>query len=195
MLWKPKVKEAPAVPAAQPQAPTVLPCSALKQVLERARQIQPEPHILMLGELCGSNVTFLGERGFRVCIETQIGETSRDTFAGALLWDAFTLMPFAEAARRAKHLSAAIAPGGAVLAIFGSPQAAGPRPRTRYRIVSEGSIRVETVEGLRAISHPYQNRDITRLFEGFEIQNLNTRRNGQREALLFKPRVKAAPES
>jgi len=104
-------------------------------------------------------------------------------------------MPFAEANRRARLLRTAIAPGGAVLAIFSPPQAAGPRDRFRYRIVAEGSIRVEKVEGRRAISHAYQNRDIIRLFEGFELQNLNTRRNGQREALLFKAREEGAGES
>jgi len=186
MLWKPTPKPVPASAAVKPPSPTVLPCSALKLVLDRARQVQREPHILMLGELCGSNVNFLGERGYRVCVETDIRPKPEGTFGGALIWDAFALMPIAEARRRAVILRGAIAEGGAVLAIFGSTQVAASRVRTRYRILSEGSIRIETVEGLRAVPHAYQNRDIIRLFEGFDLQNLNTRRNGQREALLFK---------
>ena len=40
--------------------PIDIPCEALSQVLRRAFKVQPSPHILMLGELCGENVKFLG---------------------------------------------------------------------------------------------------------------------------------------
>jgi len=192
MLWKGSRKEMQATPASPPPVPEALPCAGLMRLLQRARQVQPEPSILMLGELCGGNVTYLGERGFRVCIETDVRAAPEVAWAGALVWDAFSLMPQLEARRRATLLHAGLMAGGAVLAVFAAPNAAPTRARARYRILSESLIRVEGLEGRRAVVHPYQNRDIIRLFEGFDLENLHTRRDGQREALFFKERQGAA---
>lgn len=186
-LWKGTRKERPDAPAADSAAGASLACEALVQFFKRVKQVQASPYILMLGELCGTNVSFLGERGFRVCMESDIRQKPQGAYAGALLWDSLSLMPRDESQRRAELLHALMADGGAVLAIFDHP-ATGPcaAPRRRYRIISEGLVTAEKVEDRSAIVHPYQNGDIVRLFEKFQLEMLQIRRNGRRDALLFK---------
>jgi hypothetical protein len=140
----------------------------------------------MLGELCGANVTFLGERGFRVTVHSDVRPGA--AYAGALVWDALSLMPPAEARRRTAALHDVLEAGGAVLAFFGPASPAGAVPRTRFRILSETHVRPEAVPGRTGLPHAYPNREILRIFERFDLDLLHTHRNGHREVLFFKSR-------
>ncbi len=159
----------------------------LQRFLRRVTRLQPSPQLLMLGELCGENVSFLGERGFRVFVETDILAGSQGSYAGVLLWDALASMHPVEARRRTSLLGDLVVPGGAILAFFGPVGAAASRPRTRFRILGEDLVFPEPIQGRAGLTQPYENRDVVGLFGGFELDHLHTRRNGQREFLFFKP--------
>ena len=186
MLWKGGRKAIAAEPIPGSAVVASQPCALLPRFLRRVVQIQPAPHVLVLGELCGANVSFLGERGLRVSIGSDVESRPGGSYAGALVWDTFSLMPPNEARPRALLLHDLLASGGAVLAFFGPPASARSCPRTRYRIVTDDLIQPESVEGRTAVAHPYQNREIIRLFDRFDLDLLHTHRDGQREVLFFK---------
>jgi hypothetical protein len=191
MIWKGSRKEALVEPS-RPAAATALPCALLSRFLRRVSKVQPEPHLLMLGELCGSNVTFLGERGFRVCVERDVEPRTDFSYAGALVWDALSLMPPIEARRRTALIYATLSAGGAVLAFFGSTaRAPGVSPRLRYRILSDALVRPESIVGRLEKHHPYQNREIIALFDRFDLEVLHTHKDGQREVLFTKGKLDA----
>jgi hypothetical protein len=167
--------------------PSDVPCEALSRLLRRAVKVQPSPRILMLGELCGENVNFLGERGFRVTVQTDVRHNLQGPYAGALIWDGLWRMPMIQARQRTRLLYDLLSPGAAVLTLFGAPGTDRAQGRTRYRILSESLIRSESVKGSVALAHSYQNLDIIQMFKRFDLEKLHTRRDGQREALFFKP--------
>jgi hypothetical protein len=191
MLWKGSRKDAVAEPPTDSAAAVSLPCALLARFLQRVGRFHPAPNVLMLGELCGANVTFLGERGFRVRVERDLEAGAGDAYAGALVWDTLSMMPPTEARRRAAILFDRLEEGGAVLAFFGSTAPAAALQRERYRIISENLIRPELVKGRVGRRHPYQNREIIGLFERFDLDLLHTHKNGQREVLFVKKRQPA----
>ncbi len=178
------LRPAPVAPAG---APAPFSCTGLLRFLRRAARAQDEPHLLMLGELCGQNVTFFCERGFRVSVEIDLLPCAPALYGGVLLWDALASMHPVEARRRTALLKEIVAPGGAALAFFGPVGSPVARPRTRYRILGEELVRPESVQGRAGLTQPYENRDVVALFDGFELDHLHTRRNGQREFLFFRP--------
>ena len=188
MFWKGSRREVLAEPISDPADAASQPCALLSRFFHRIVQVQPSPHILMLGELCGANVSFLGKHGFRVCVEADVVPGPAGTYAGALVWDALSLMPPIEARRRTLLLHDVLASGGAVLAFFRSAASAASCPRTRYRILSENLLSPESVQGRAGVVHPYQNREIIRLFDPLDLDLLHTHRDGQREVMFIKRR-------
>jgi hypothetical protein len=164
------------------------PCKALQQFFSRLAQMHEAPYLLLLGEICGSNVNFLGERGFRVCLEKDVRPRTDGIFGGALLWDTLSLMPKALARTRASVLHGILAPGAPVLAFFGPQTEPTPCTRSRFRILSDTVVVQEKVRGRSATAHPYQNREIVQLFDRFEMETLQLHRSGRRDALFYKGR-------
>lgn len=187
MFWKAKSTVTRMEPAASAGSPESIPSKSLQRLIARALQLQSSPRLLMLGELCGQNIAFLGERGFKVSVEKDIKAGGRELYAAAILWDALWMMPLDVARRRTQRLFDLLEPGAPVLAFFGAPAPAAPCPRSRYRILSDSTIRREAVEGRFGRAYPFQNRDILQIFERFENDYLQTKRDGRREALFFKP--------
>ncbi|HXI02475.1 MAG TPA: hypothetical protein VNI57_04795 [Candidatus Saccharimonadales bacterium] len=187
MFWKAKSIVTRMEPAVSAGSPESIPSKSLQRLIGRALQLQSSPRLLMLGELCGQNIAYLGERGFRVSVEKDIKAGMEDLFAAAILWDALWMMPPEVARRRTQRLFDMLEPGAPVLAFFGAPAPPAPCPRSRYRILSDSTIRREAVEGRFGRAYPFQNRDILQIFERFENDHLQTKRDGRREALFFKP--------
>jgi hypothetical protein len=173
--------------AAKLAAPAVS-CPLLGPFLRRALKLTAAPRVLLYGELCGANVTFLGEKGFGIRVEGSpvTPPIYEQGFTGALLWDFLSAMSSEAAARWVARIREGLLPGGAVLAFFPAAGAPAHAPRKRYRIHTEDQICAEILAGRTIPARPYQNRDIIRLFDGFNLENLHTHRDGQREALFFK---------
>ena len=148
------------------------------------------PRVLLFGEMCGANVSFLGEKGFRISVEGSPAAPRiyEPAYAGALLWDFLGAMRSDAASRWVARISEGLLPGGAALAFFAPAGSKSPSPRKRYRIRSDDQICTEILEGRTSPAESYQNRDIIRLFTGFDLELLHTHRDGQREALFFKAR-------
>jgi len=187
--WSSRVKETvPAVPVAGP-TPAVS-CPLLGPFLKRVRKLGPPQRLLLFGTLCGANVSFLGERGFSVRVEgTPTGAAAYEpVHAGALMWDFLSQIKPEIARQWVERIHAGLIEGGAVLAFFPPVGATAALPRTRYRILAEDRISPERVEVRTGPPAAYQNRDIIKLFSGFDLDLLHTHRTGQREVLFYKSR-------
>lgn len=189
MSWSWNKKGAAPPTAAPTPISSASPCALLKPFMQRVRRVSTCSHLLLVGELCGANITFLGERGFRVSVQKDLSSTGAlllDEFAGVLLWDSLSYIDPREARDWIRSLAATVATGGAVLAFFKGPSVTGVFPKSRYRILSEDRIRAEPSGDRLMRPQPYQNRDILRLFEGFELDQLHTHKDGQRESLFYR---------
>ena len=188
MLWKGSRREAVAAPASEP-ASAALPCALLSPFLKRIAKVHGAPHLLMIGELCGANVSFFGERGHRVSVAADLEPEADRHYAGALLWDSLALLTPAEARRRTALLYDGLAAGGAALAFFPAPGPPGVAPRLRWRIVSDSLVRPESVRGRTGRAHPYQNREIIALFERYELDLGNLDLTGFRMSFGARVRI------
>ncbi len=203
MFWKEKEAGRRATAGAAGTPPGVVSCPLLRPFLGRIARVQPAPSLLLFGEMCGANVSYLGERGFRVSVIGTLQPAPRPAaagdpsagpaplaggYAGALVWDALSFVKPAEARGWVSMIAEALDPGGAVLVFFTPASTTVSCPRMRYRIVSDEMVIPERVDGDGVLPQPYQNREIIRLFDRFDLDLLHTHKNGQREALFFKGR-------
>jgi hypothetical protein len=180
-------KESPGTGNAAASLPAVA-CPLLRPFLRRVEKLQTPPRVILLGEMCGSNVSYLGERGYQVAVEGSPAQPPRyqEVHAGALLWDHLSLVNPAVAAQWILRVAEGLIPGGAVLALFPPAKEGSPCPRTRFRIISDELISREILQQRTDKPQVYQNRDIIRLFAGFNLDLLHTHRSGHREVLFFK---------
>jgi hypothetical protein len=84
-----------------------------------------------------------------------------------------------------------LAPGGYLLGLFGASRENAPRSPRRFRIHGPGEVRVEEIAGHRILPHHLANRDITRIFPGYETVQTVLLKNGTREMLLQKRRTRS----
>ncbi|MBI3448136.1 MAG: hypothetical protein HY049_04355 [Acidobacteria bacterium] len=168
--------------------PPAVACPLLRPFLKRVEKLQPSPSLLLFGEMCGANVSFLGARGLRVSVEgSPVEPRAYDaSFSGAILWDHLSRVRPEQAASWIARLVEALVPGGAVLAFFPPVNALGLATRSRYRIASDELVTREPVGERGPVAGSYQNREIIRLFGAFNLELLHTHRSGDREALFFK---------
>jgi len=186
-------RESPGTGGAVASPPAVA-CPLLRPFLRRVEKLHAAPRVLLVGEMCGSNVSFLGERGFQIAVEGSPASPANyeEVHAGALLWDHLALMKTAAAAQWIARIAQGLIPGGAVLALFPPASEGVPCPRTRFRIVSEELICREVLQERTDKAQVYQNRDIIRLFAGLDLDLLHTHRSGHREVLFFKGKPSGA---
>jgi hypothetical protein len=196
------------------------PTYALRPLLRRLRRID-RPRVLDLGAAEGPNLEFFIQRGCRVRVENllealPLSDTSPpivrvrratprvvpDLLAGrhpaeeafdlALAWDLLDLVETDVAAGLVREMRSRLRAGGMVWALFDtSPRTAPPLPR-RFRIVNEHSLEHRLLDGRAAARFIHANRDILRMFDGFEVLSSTHLRVGLREMLLGRAAASAA---
>ena len=200
-------QEEVAVPAALVDEP-VLPSMALPRFLA-ALSGRPNPSLLDLGPVVGSNITFFGERlGCKIFIEDLFLEIDRlhrrgaldalpafieAQFAGreasvdgVLCWDLFDHLDRAAAQALARQLVRTVKPGGPVLGLFGTTE----RRRlhyTKFVIVDEAKLRHRPYPAPEGSTRVFLSRDILRMFDGLEVVEQFLLKSKTREILFRKP--------
>jgi len=203
--------------AARPAAAstTTFPSQSLAEFLRRIAKIDPHPHVLDLGILCGDNLAFLGAMGCRVSVESLPKVTTipsslqypPESFSGILAWDAIARLTPGDATTLVATLRLLLLEGGMMLVYF--PPGAETASGGRYRIASADLLSLESAPrtGLTDPAsslthstsslmhparsqppHPYQNREIYSLFSRFEVVRLAQLKSGAREVLLARTR-------
>jgi hypothetical protein len=178
---------------------------------------RPQPLLLDLGPVVGTNVTFFGEElGCKILVENLYKDIDRHvtegkqadlpaffeqrfsqqpgSVDGILCWDIFDYLERPAAQVLAKHLVRILRPDGALLAQFGSvdPQSsAGASMYTKYVIVSRQALEYRPYAAARGKQRPLLNRDIQRMFEPLRITEQFLLKNNLREVLFRKPSAPA----
>lgn len=179
---------------------------------------RPQPLLLDLGPVVGSNVTFFGEQlGCKILVEDlykdidrHVKEGKLDALAtffehrlsldagsvdGILCWDVFDYLERPSAQVLARQLVRVLRPDGALLAFFNTAQPVtdAPMTYTRHVVVNQTSLQYRTYGSGRAKQRPVVNRDIQRLFEPLRITEQFLLKNNLREVLFRKPSPIAIP--
>ena len=172
---------------------------------------RPQPVLLDLGPVVGSNVSFFGEQlGCKMIVEDlakdidrHVQERALDQFPaflakrllhdaasidGILCWDLFDYLDKNCAQSLAGQLVRVLRPDGVLMAFF---RTAEPRPGdraeyTRYTVVDRANLQHRPYAAARPKQRPLPNRDIQRLFEPLRVVEQFLLRINAREVLLRK---------
>lgn len=192
----------------------VYPTKALPRFLSQLAT-SPQPSLLDLGPVVGSNVTFFGEQlGCKIFVEDLSKDVDRHAreektadlaafFAarfpqasgsvdGILCWDIFDYLDKNAAQALAQQLKRLLRPDGVLLAFFNTaePQPGTKATYTRHVVVDQNTLQHRTYPASRARQRPFLNRDIQRMFEPLRITDQFLLKTNSREVLFRK-----APES
>jgi hypothetical protein len=196
-----------AVAPADPVEEPTLPSMALPKFLG-ALSGRPNPNLIDLGPVVGSNITFFGERlGCKIFIEDVYLDIERaartghaeglpgvleerfsgrdDTVDGVLCWDAFDHLDKPAAQVLARQLVRIVRRGGAVLGFFGTTE----RERahyTKFVIVEDDRVRHRTYAATAGRTRVLLNRDIIRMFDGLQVVEQFLLKSNTREILFRK---------
>jgi predicted SAM-dependent methyltransferase len=214
-LFSRKRKDEPEASVPRADSP-VHPTKALPKFLS-SLSARPQPLLLDLGPVVGTNVTFFGEElGCKILVENLFKDIDRyinegkldelpafltsrfgqnaDSVDGILCWDVFDYINKAAAQALARQLVRILRPDGALLAQFSTsePVATTHPTYTRYVVVNKQSLQYRPYPAARGKQRPLLNRDIQRMFEPLRITEQFLLKNNLRELLFRKP---AAPQT
>lgn len=170
---------------------------------------RPNPAILDLGPVVGSNVTFFGEQlGCRIRVEDLAVEIERHVkedrvadlpkfFAtrfpqepgsidGILCWDLLDFLDRPAATVLAATLTKLLRPEGALLGFFNTADGRA-QLYTKYIVVDESTLRHRPYPASRAKQKTLLNRDIIKMFDGLRVAESFLMKNNVREILFRKP--------
>lgn len=181
---------------------------ALKKFLATLTS-RPDPVLLDLGPVIGSNVSFFGEQlGCKIFVEDIYADIDRHERAGTtgdlaallakrfthaegsidgiLCWDLLDFLDPASAQVVATALSRMLAVDGALLGFF-STASARDATFVKYVVVDDLNLRHRPYGPQRMRSRVLQNRDIIRLFERLRVSDSFLLQTNIREILFRKP--------
>ena len=184
------------------------PTKALHKFLSNL-QSNPNPLLIDLGPVVGSNVTFFGEQlGCRMRVEDVAKDIDRHvkdgtvdqlpaffskrfkeapgTVDGILCWDVFDYLDRPAAQALATALSALLRPDGCLLGFFST---ADQREAiyTKYVVVDESTLRYRTYAASRPRQRNLLNGDIIKLFKDLRVTDSFLMKSKLREMLFRKP--------
>lgn len=179
---------------------------------------RPQPVLLDLGPVVGSNVTFFGEQvGCKIIVEDLSKDVDRhvtqgkldelsaffdtrfpqesETIDGILCWDIFDYLERSAAERLARQLKRVLRPDGVLLALFSTtdPRSSIHPTYTKHVVVDRTRLQYRPYAAARAKQRPLLNRDIQRLFEPLRITENFLLKTNLREVLFRKPAAAQAP--
>jgi hypothetical protein len=195
----------------------VHPTKALTRFLNSLAS-RPQPILIDLGPVVGSNVTFFGEQlGCKIFVEDLSKDIDRhvrehtladlpaffaqrfpqadDSVDGILCWDLFDFIERPAAQAVARQLTRILRPEGALLAFFttSEPQPGAKAFYTKHIIAGPGGLQHREYPATRGKQRPLLNRDIQRMFEPLRISEQFLLKTNMREVLFRKPAAAAAP--
>ncbi|MBI4888239.1 MAG: class I SAM-dependent methyltransferase [Acidobacteria bacterium] len=175
---------------------------------------RPQPVLLDLGPVVGSNVTFFGEEvGCKILVEDLSKDIDRhvvegtldalplffdtrfpqesETIDGILCWDIFDFLDRPAAERLARQLKRVLRPDGTLLAFFSTadPRSSVRPTYTKHVVIDRTHLQYRPYAAGRAKQRPLLNRDIQRLFEPLRITENFLLKTNLREVLFRKPAV------
>ena len=188
----------------------VHPTKALARFLS-ALSSREQPHLLDLGPVVGTNLTFFGEQlGCKMSVEDVSKDIDRhvqeqktpelaaffgkrfaqgsESFDGILCWDVLDYLDKAAGQALAKEMVRLLKPDGVLLAFFATVDTpANAKPTyTRHVVVDQTNLQHRPYQAARGKQKPLLNRDIQRMFEPLRITDQFLLKNNLREVLFRK---------
>ena len=173
---------------------------------------RPQPTILDLGPVVGTNVTFFGEEvGCKIIVEDLSKDIDRhvtegklealpaffdtrfpqeaETIDGILCWDLFDYLDRPAAERLARQLKRVLRPDGVLLAFFSTAvdRSTTRHTYTKHMVVDRTHLQYRPYTAARGKGPPLLNRDIQRLLEPLRITENFLLKSNLREVLFRKP--------
>jgi hypothetical protein len=184
------------------------PTKALHKFLA-SLQTNEGPHLLDLGPVVGSNVTFFGEQlGCRLRVEDVAKDIDRHvkdgttdqlpeffskrftqppgTVDGILCWDVLDYLDRPAAQALATSLSTLLRPDGCLLGFFSTAEVRDA-VYTKYVVVDESNLRYRTYPATRPRQRSLLNGDIIKLFKDLRVTDSFLMKSKVREMLFRKP--------
>jgi SAM-dependent methyltransferase len=187
------------------------PTKALEKFLTSLAS-RPQPLLLDLGPVVGTNVPFFGEElGCKIHVEDLATDIDRhvregkleqlpaflskrfpqesDSVDGILCWDLFDYLDKPAAQSLARELMRVLRPEGVLRAFFGTadPRSAVSSIYTKYIIVDRTHLQYRSYAASRGKQRPLVNRDIERLFGSLRVTEQFLLKTNLREVLFRKP--------
>lgn len=170
---------------------------------------RPNPVLLDLGPVVGSNVTFFGEQlGCKIFVEDIFADLDRhlqsgreealpeflskrfvqqdQSVDGILCWDLIDYLERPAAQALARQLSRVLKGEGALLGFFGTA-ALQDAHYTKYVIVDEVNLKHRAYPSRKPRRHVLLNRDIIKLFDGLRVSESFLLQTNVREILFRRP--------
>ncbi len=205
--------DGPEAVAEAPSTGAVYSTKALRKFLATLTS-RPNPVLLDLGPVIGSNVSFFGEQlGCKIFVEDIYGDVDRfdrrgtpgelagflagrfpqadASIDGVLCWDLLDYVDQAAAQVLATQLTRLLSVDGALLGFF-STATTREAAFTKYVVVDDMNLRHRPYGPVRTRARVLQNRDIIRLFEGLRVSDSFLLQTNIREILFRKPSYLAA---
>ena len=195
----------------------VHPTKALAKFLS-SLNTRPQPLLLDLGPVVGTNVTFFGEElGCKILVENLFKDIDRHitegrveelpaffgkrftqeegSVDGILCWDIFDYIDKPATQALTKQLVRILRPDGVLLAQFRTtvPPASAPPTYTKYVVVNRQTLQYRPYAAAAGKRRPLLNRDIERMFEPLRVTEQFLLKNNLREVLFRKPAAPKAP--
>ncbi|MBI4263964.1 MAG: class I SAM-dependent methyltransferase [Acidobacteria bacterium] len=210
-LFSRRRKDGRAAPDTGPSSAPVHPTKALARFLTSLGS-RPQPLLLDLGPVVGTNVTFFAEQvGCKILVEDLLADIDRHaregkldqlpaffesrfpqedgTVDGILCWDVFDYLDRAAAAALARQMVRVLRPEAVLLAFFGTadPRSSIRPTYTRHVVVDRSTLQHRPYAAARGKQRPLLNRDIQRLFEPLRVTEQFLLKTTLREVLFRKP--------
>jgi hypothetical protein len=172
---------------------------------------RPQPVLLDLGPVVGSNVSFFGEElGCKIIVEDLFKDVDRHvregifdqfpkflakrftqqpgTIDGILCWDLFDYLDKPSSKALGEQLTRLLRGDGVLLAFFSTSEPpVGIKPEyTKHVVVDKFNLQHRAYTASRGKQRPLPNRDIQRVFEPLRIVEQFLLKNNRREVLLRK---------
>lgn len=190
-----------------PPAASRLLARLLRSVLPEDPGSEDRPEIVLLGPPRGHQIEFFTHQGCRVAVEdvSEFLEAAREAaaqegaalpvlrldqpegrFRAAMLFDVVDRLEDPAVLVLLVEVARILVPGGYLLALSDSrPGSAPEAPREVF--LTAGGYRFEETRGRPYRRQERANRDLLRIFDGFNVQQLQLRTDGIREILVRTP--------
>ena len=216
-FWKkpePDSSTLPSKDSFRPPLPqhTTYPSSILKDFIAAVTR-KPNPVVLDIGSVIGSNIEFFLNLGVKIYMEdllpaylnplyTKLIDDKRtldeqkffsenlqyeDTFFdGLICWDIMNYVDPKFAKIFAERIAAKMRPDSCILGFFHTQKDKGPSALYKYRVCNETMLEYIPIGLNLEVRRVYQTRDVTQLFSEFQSQKFYLLKHNMLEVLLKK---------
>ena len=178
----------------EPVFPIGASSAGLSDFMHRLRG-RARPLLYDVGPARGTNIVSFAGQGLKVYVDAErdhrITGSAPDRLSmadesldAALLWDLLDFLPTERAKPFVVDLARAMKPGGLVFLLSSAARSDGPAPVFTYFVEDGSHLVARPIAGTLATRIARENRDLLKLFDGFDNVSMHLLRSRMREIVL-----------